>query len=194
MLAVVLVAYVVIPGVTMLIEKIAEAGDDGYKSDYMDDIKSLTFYPADYNENIFEDEEYMAKNRYISYTKGSDTFVITNDDYSFYDPTVEFFAGYFNSVINGEYETYNDYFTEAYFIEQSNKERFTPQKLYDIEIKYTSSSDVDGVTSYIYYVNYKIFENNGTFRNDIESDAARTLVYELHLYPDGEILINYIGR
>lgn len=194
MLAVVVVAYVIVPGIAKLAEYIESRNDDGYKSDYMDDIKSLSFYPADYNENIFEDEEYMGLNRYLSYTKGSDTYTITDDDYSRYDITVGFFAEYFDSVINGEYETYNNYFTEEYFEENSNKTRFTPQKLYDINVKFKSTSTVDGTTSYIYYVTYKIFENNGTFRNDIESDSERMLVYELYVYDDDTVLINYIGR
>ncbi len=194
MLAVVLITYVIIPGIGKLAEYIESQKDDGFKSDYMDDIKSLSFHPADYNENIFEDEEYMSLNRYLSYTKGSDTYTITNDDYSPYDVTVGFFAEYFESVINGEYETYDKYFTEEYFEDNSNKERFTPQKLYDINVKYKSSTPIQGATSYIYYVTYKIFENNGTFRNDIESDSERLLVYELHLYEDGNIFINYIGR
>ncbi len=194
MLAVVVVAYVIVPGIAKLAEYIESRNDDGYKSDYMDDIKSLSFYPADYNENIFEDEEYMGLNRYLSYTKGSDTYTITDDDYSRYDITVGFFAEYFDSVINGEYETYNNYFTEEYFEENSNKTRFTPQKLYDINVKFKSTSTVDGATSYIYYVTYKIFENNGTFRNDIESNSERMLVYELYVYDDDTVLINYIGR
>ncbi len=194
MIGIILLTYVIIPGVAAIAEKIKEATDDGFKSDYMDDIKSFTFYPADYNENIFEDEEYMSRNRYLAYTKGSDTFTITDNDYSIYDPTVGFFAGYFDTVINGRYEEYDSYFTEEYFEHQKNKERFTPQKLYDIEIKLKSTSEIEGATKYIYYVNYKICKNNGTFRNDMESDACRTLVYELHLYYDGTILINYIGR
>ncbi len=194
MLAVVLIAYVIVPGISKLANYIESKKDDGYASDYMDDIKSLSFYPADYNEDIFEDEEYMALNRYISYTKGSDTYTITDDDYSKYDVTVGFFAEYFNSVINGEYENYDEYFTDEYFENCSNKTRFTPQKLYDINIKFKSTKAVDGATSYIYYVTYKIFKNNGTFRNDIESDSSRLLAYELYIYEDDTILINYIGR
>lgn len=194
MLAVVLIVYVVVPGISKLANYIESKKDDGYASDYMDDIKSLSFYPADYNEDIFEDEEYMALNRHISYTKGSDTYTITDDDYLKYDVTVGFFAEYFDSVINGEYETYDEYFTDEYFENCSNKTRFTPQKLYDINIKFKSTTAVDGATSYIYYVTYKIFKNNGTFRNDIESDSSRLLVYELYVYEDDTILINYIGR
>lgn len=194
MLSVVIIAYVIVPGISMLAEYIESQKDDGYKSDYMDDIKSLSFYPADYDENIFEDEEYMSLNRYLSYTKGSDTYTITDSEYSRYDVTVGFFAEYFDSVINGEYETYDEYFTDEYFEENSNKSRFTPQKLYDINVKFKSTKAVDGATSYIYYVTYKIFENNGTFRNDIESDSARMLVYELYVYDDDTVLINYIGR
>ena len=195
MIAIILIRYIGVPAMGQLITYL-ESHKSNYSSDYMDRIKSLSFYPADYDEDIFTDEEYMAQNRYISYTKGMNTFTITDDDYDAYDPTVGFFADYFNTVINGDYENYNSYFSEEYFKNQSNKERFTPQKLYDIEIKNKSTTinEEDGSTSYIYYVDYKIMKNNGTFRNDMESDSIRTLVYQLIMSDDGEILINYIGR
>ncbi len=193
MLSVIVITYAVIPAVSKLADYI-ESQKEEYKSDYMDDIKSLSFHPANYNENIFEDEEYMSLNRDLSYTKGGDTYLITDGDYSGYDVTVGFFAEYFDSVINGEYETYDEYFTEEYFEECSNKERFTPQKLYDINVKLRESVDKDGVTVYVYYVKYKIFENNGTFRNDMESDCERVLVYELYADKNDNVLINYIGR
>lgn len=194
MIAVVLIWYAIIPGVEYVVNVIKESKKDEYTSDYMDHIKSLSFYPANYDEDITKDSEYMNKNRYIAYTKGNDTYYITDGDYSGYDSTVGFFAEYFDTVINGRYEEYDSYFTDAYFEEQTNKERFTPQKLYDIEVRFKGTTVVEDAISYIYYVDYKIYKNNGTFRNDIESDAARTLVYELYVYEDGEILINYIGR
>lgn len=194
MLSVILVWYAVIPGVNYVVNAVKQSKKSEYTSDYMDHIKSFVFYPADYTEDITKDEEYMQKNRYISYQKGGDTYIITDEDYSGYDSTVEFFARYFDTVINGNYEEYDSYFTDKYFEEQSNKESFTPQKLYDIVVKFKGTATVDGAVSYIYYVDYKIFKNNGTFRNDIESDSSRTLVYELYVYDDGNILINYIGR
>lgn len=194
MLSVILVWYAIIPGVNYVLNAVKQSRKNEYTSDYMDHIKSFVFYPADYNEDITEDAEYMQKNRYISYQKGGDTYIITDGDYSGYDSTVEFFARYFDTVKNGNYKEYDSYFTDKYFEEQSNKEIFTPQKLYDIVVKFKGTSSVDGAVSYIYYVDYKIFKNNGTFRNDIESDSSRTLVYELYVYEDGNILINYIGR
>lgn len=194
MLSVILVWYAVIPGVNYVVNAVKQSKKSEYTSDYMDHIKSFAFYPADYTEDITKDDEYMQKNRYISYQKGGDTYIITDGDYSGYDSTVEFFARYFDTVINGNYEEYDSYFTDKYFEEQSNKESFTPQKLYDIVVRFKGTSTVDGAVSYIYYVDYKIFKNNGTFRNDIESDSSRTLVYELYVYDDGNILINYIGR
>ena len=43
------------------------------------------------------------------------------------------------------------------------------QRLYDIKIEKISSE----APNYIYMLEYKIHKNDGTFRRDIDSDAAR---------------------
>lgn len=181
-----------------------ESEDTGATSDFSDKIMSYSFYAADYDENIFEDEDYMDKNRMLAYVYENNTFYVEIDpdgNYSSYDSTVEFFVRYFYAVMNGEYETYPEFFTDECIENYPSiiKERFTMQKLYDMVITYNSTStatDADGnsVTAYYYYVDYKIYQNNGTFRNDIESDKTRTLIVELYVYSDGTILINYMGR
>ena len=46
-------------------------------------------------------------------------------------------------------------------------------------------------TSYVYDVTYAIYRNDGTFRNDIDSNAFKTLIFEL-VYESGALKINAI--
>lgn len=194
MAAVVLIWYVAVPAVGSLIEYINSQGNgDKITSDYMDHVVSHRFAAADYNEDIYADEEYMQKDHSIAYKNGPDTYYITDGDFSSYGATVKFFGRYFDTVINGRYKEYDAYFTDFYFENQKNKERFTPQKLYDIKIELIGSTTDNDVTTYNYYVEFKIVKNNGTFRNDIGSNSSRRIIYELCEYSDGTVLINYIG-
>ena len=68
---------------------------------------------------------------------------------------------------------------------------FTQQMIYDIEIEKLSVSESEKGILYAYNVAYKIYRNNGTFRNDIGSDGAKTLYFEL-LESNGSILIDRI--
>lgn len=190
MAAIVVVWYVVIPAVGALIQKSKKKGET---SDYMDHVVSYIFYPANYSEDIYADEEYMKKERHISYKNGNDTYIIYDEDYAQYGRPIVFFSEYFDTVINGRYEEYDKYFTEHYFENQTNKEKFTPQKIYDIQLEILSSRPGDGFTTHVFSVQFKIRRNNGTFRNDIDSDRARAVFYELIEDENGKVLINYIG-
>ena len=66
--------------------------------------------------------------------------------------------------------------------------------IYNIEVEekmYTPNTD--GTITHGYYVTYMIYKNDGTFRNDIDSDAAKTLYYELIEYANGEVKIDNIS-
>ncbi len=194
MAAIVLLWYAVIPGIGAIINAVSEKGDDKPTSDYMDRVVSHTFYPSNYNEDIYADEDYMRRERRIAYTSGGSTFYIAiGGDFSPHGAPLVFFGRYFDAVIAGEYEDFDKYFTDFYLEHQKNKERFTPQKLYDINIRLISTTAHESYTTHNYYVDFKIEKNNGTFRNDIGSNSARRIVYELTEYDNGTVLINYIG-
>lgn len=194
MLAIVLIWYAVIPGIGAIIDLINKKKDDGEpKSDYMDHLASHLFYAADYDEDIYDDADYMKKDRSIAYTNGPDTYYISDGNFAPYGTPLVFFGRYFDTVINGRYQEYDEYFTDYYFENQTNKKSFTPQKMYGIKIELINTFEENGVRTYNYYVDFKIMKNNGTFRNDIGSDSARKVVYELIEDNDGTVLINYIG-
>ena len=72
-------------------------------------------------------------------------------------------------------------------------ERFAPQMLYDIRIEMLSNDPQnDGTVLYAFNVEYKIHRNDGTFRNDIDSDASKKLYFELYEDTEGLVRIDRI--
>ena len=155
---------------------------------YSDRIVSYSFYPTDYDLDVTADEVYMGLDRYVYFKNGNETIAITDGDYAAYNPAVEFFGKYFETVIAGDAETYNTFFSDLYY--QSNKPyvQFAPQMLYDIRIEMLANDPQnDGTTLYAFNVEYKIHRNDGTFRNDIDSDASKKLYFEL--FEDKECVV-----
>lgn len=147
---------------------------------YSDRIVSYSFYPTDYDLDVTADETYMGLNRYLYYTNGPETIAITNGDYAQYGAAIAFFGQYFETVIAGDTDTYNTYFTEHYYETNAPHERFAPQMLYNLNVtKLWEELEDDTVTRYAFDVTYMIHRNDGTFRNDIDSDSSKTLYFEL---------------
>jgi len=158
---------------------------------------AIRFEEPDYDLDIFEDEIYLDKNRYITYTEGAVSQLIT-ENHSAYGVGPEFFGRYFSAVINGDSDTLNSLLTDDFIKENEAYGRFTMQKIYDITVEKLSenvieSGEYKGVKQYTYRVAYKIMNNNGTFRSDMESDAAVPVIFEL--LDDGQgPLLNSISK
>lgn len=153
--------------------------------------RSYIYYPIDYDLDITTVGEYMELDRNIHYKDGAETVMITDTNLEFYGPDVQFFKQYFDYAINGDYEAYNQLFTNHYYETNEPYYSFTQQMIYDIEIEKLSMAESAKGILYAYNVTYKIYRNNGTFRNDIGSDGAKTLYFEL-LQSDDSILIDRI--
>lgn len=158
------------------------------------------FYEADYSKNIYEDKVYMSQSRSIKYTDQNTERVLTAENCADISSSAAFFYDYITCIIEGDYSSYPSFFTDAYINNKDIEipEKFTMQGLYDIHIDLFSPATrktVDGVelSSEVYEVSYRIFENNGTFRTDILPDETRTLVFELYIFDDGTVKINAIG-
>ncbi len=167
--------------------------DMGPTSMYSDKLVSYTFYPTDYDLDVTADETYMGLDRYVYFKNGNETIAITDGDYAAYNPAVAFFGTYFETVIAGDHETYNTFFSEPYYQTHEPMHEFAPQMLYDIRIEMLSQDHQnDGSTLYAFNVEYKIHRNDGTFRNDIGSDASKKLYFELYEDRDGLVQIDRI--
>jgi hypothetical protein len=46
--------------------------------------------------------------------------------------------------------------------------------------------------NWAFNVTYMIHRNDGTFRNDLDSDSSKKLYFELIGWPDGTVKIDYI--
>lgn len=148
-------------------------------------------YPADYEENIFEDPSYMKRERGIFYIENGTGQLVADVSGVEFPKAVYFFEDYFDAVINGDAQRHAEMFSAAYA--GTLPERFTMQKVYDINITFVDrqGDPDDGVTYEFYEVRYKILYNNGTYRDDIGAGEVRPLMYTLVINGD-DIKINAI--
>ena len=134
------------------------------------------FYDAEWVESVEGREgydEYSGFDRSIKFRDGNVTRGMTEENESSFRTEERFFKEFFASIVAGDAEKYNSLFTTAYRAARGDKEKFTPQMIYDIEVERIDSTFVGSVSTYDFNVYYKIFRNDGTFRDDVYSDATR---------------------
>lgn len=156
------------------------------------------FYEANYEENIFENSAFMRLDHSVFYLEYGSGESLTEENYTSIGVASSFFYTYFQAIICGDCETYRSLLTEQYIKNYNPPEQFTMQMLYDIEvdrIQNTESTTYQGQTVMVYYfsVKYKIFQNNGTFRNDVGSNTSTTQYYELYVI-DNQIYLNAVSN
>jgi len=145
---------------------------------YDPNAQTIIFHEINYDEDIFEDSVYMGldRNIYIFDLNTGVTESLEEHDYTNYGKDVKFMADFINYIILGNAEGYNDCFNEDYYsdIDNEPKESYTMQKLYNIKLTKITEEKIDNgeYTEYVYYLEYMIFQNNGSFRMDIGSDAS----------------------
>ena len=161
----------------------------------------IFFYDADYDLDIWEEEDYLALERRIRYTEGAQTIYLANEtDCRNTGDMAIFFWDYFHAIINGDYQQFPLYFSEEYRAEQEIPECFTMQQLYEIEVvklrEYTvGDGTAEQSTVYEFQVGYRIRRNNGTFRDDLASHDFRAQIYQLYQNDfTGQILIHQISE
>ena len=145
----------------------------------------IQFYEVDYDRDIFEYPAYQRLNRSVLYLEYGTGEPLTEENNRTLGVASEFFYIYFDAIIRGDCETYRSFLTPHYVEEYEPPERFTMQMLYNIEVnreQQMSTAEFRGETVNVYYfsVKYSIFENNGTFRNDVGSNRSTTQYYELY--------------
>ncbi len=135
---------------------------------------SKLYETKDADFDIFEYEEYLKYDRtvYIEDPSMSTTESVDSATLSKHGDGFIHLYELLHLVMEGDVEAYNAMVSSAL-----QKESFTQQQLYDIHVtKHSKGDKTDGeesYTEYVFLVEYKIHENNGSFRNDIEPDAGR---------------------
>ena len=157
-------------------------------------------FPAEWNKNVFEDEEYMSLDREIMYSDlASGSIYEMNEDYITFHEGHRFFDRYFSILQKGDYKAYPKLFEDKYNsekgFEKKTDRKFPPQMVYNITVeeagRFEGVNDGKSCIRGVYFVDYKIFRNNNLFRNDIgyinelETDSSRPLVFELITYGAG---------
>lgn len=180
-------------------ESLKSSGEDIENQEFNLDGKSyINYYEADYEADIFEDSDYLKKNRTIKYEVPTETggVTIVLDEYEKTELTEgqRFFVSYFDAIISGDTKAYHNMFTKEYLDEPAGfekkpaKREFPMQRIYDIKIKELGRTNPND-TSYlygsehavfgVYEVSYKIMKNDGEFRPDLPSDAEKPLIFEI---------------
>ena len=160
---------------------------------------AYNFYYADFEENIFEDTEYLEliKGEGIRYCDMHSSVTVSIDEKTIdnYGDDVRFFWDFLQNIVNGDKDAYNAMFSNEYFRHNLAKEAFTMQKIYDVQISKYSAEEIEtdsgNYTKFIYIVEYRILKNNGTFRNDIGEGSRPQYITITN--KSGEYLIDSIG-
>ena len=191
-LVVVICSVPVLLGVTYLVDYL-----DNKSKIVEDQVIDYDWYEADYSENIYEDEEYakLVEYGFISYTDGSVTLLIDKDSAVSYGDEIDFMVRYLYSIIDGDAEEYNSYFSDLYYKGHSKKDSFTMQKIYDVSLTKDNVENVENkngdFTRYTFVLSYRILKNNGTFRKDIGDGYKRQYITVTE--KNGQFLIDAIS-
>ena len=161
--------------VACVIVFLPEKGENRGESD------SIYYYPVKYDEDIFENQAYLEFERDLFYSASDITkeyrFIEDRDSASV---ECRFFIDYFDAVIRGDYEAYNGFFVDDYF---ETAPEFTMQMIYEpyVMLHSVTEEEIEGEIKSIYNfeVRYRIFKNNGTFRQGVASNQAVPQIYRL---------------
>lgn len=155
----------------------------------------IGYYTADYDADIFRDEEYLEKDRKIRYyDRNGSSYTLDDYDEDELDEGARFFKEYFAAVIGGNFEKYRTMFTGEYKAYplglEKNPEtaKFPMQRIYDIDVRVLGKTDKnDKSVVYngknavygIYELTYRILKNDGEFRKDLSGKATKPVIIEL---------------
>lgn len=142
----------------------------------------IYYFPEDYSTDINERLLYTVKERRVYLVDASRVGGYLTEDNPITNSKVGvLFNSYFEALVNGDSVALDSLFTDNYFKAHVNPKRFTPQMVYDIKVEFYNSQSSDEGYIERYIVSFKLMENNGSFRADVRSDAAKPLVYEVQV-------------
>lgn len=176
-------------------------------SNFYEDIQTETekqtqridFEEPDYESDILQDAAYLELNRYIEYSSPDGVSVtVVDGNYGKYHEVLHIFASYFDALVKGDPESLSALHSEEYLTKHPLPNTFTMQRVYDIHVALKSAviseeKDTYGDKIYVFRVAYKILKNDGTFRDDMGSDVALPLLFEVTVHDDST-LITDIGN
>ena len=158
-------------------------GEDEQKSE------PISFYPLDDPWNFPDNPDYLDMDRrlFVHNPFEGTTYSVDEEQLPEEDEFVSFFYRYFQTMIHGDVEAFLDMYASDYEGAEELPKDFTSQMVYDM----TLYPQTDGGSVVAYRVDYRIYRNNGTLRNDMGSDTIRPMIFTL-TEEDGELKIKSV--
>lgn len=153
------------------------------------------FYPT-YQGDIFEYADYLDKRPdVIFYCEDPDglgrTTSIDADREDEFAPEVLYLRDFIEIMMHADLDAYNGCFNEIYYKNHKKQTPFSQQMIYEAEIRFASEEKAEnGERTAIYYLFYKLYENDGSLRRDVGSDAVVPMRVVLRITAAGDISIS----
>ena len=149
------------------------------------------FYPT-YNGDIFEYENYLElRPDVILYCEDIDGRGRTTDNLDDFPLEALYLRDFLEIMMHADIDAYNDCFNEIYYKNHERQSVFSQQMIYAAEIRFASEEKAaSGERTVTYYLCYKLYENDGSLRRDVGSDAVIPMKVVLRVTPNGEISIS----
>lgn len=146
-----------------------------------------------YDGDIHTYRPYLNLDRQIYYCADPAGYGLTQavgeDNRADFSDEVLFLCEWLNTIVDGDADAYNGYFNQTYFESVERQAQFAQQMLYNIHLTYYSETKEGEERLVTYTVAYMIRCNNGTYRQDVGSDAARPQRVTLRVAADGTMAI-----
>ncbi len=159
------------------------------------ELSESYFYPT-YQGDIFEYTDYLEKRPdVILYCDDPDglgrTTSIDADRESEFAPEVLFLRDFLEIMMHADVNAYNNCFNEIYYKKHEKQGVFSQQMIYEAEIRFAvEETAANGEKTSTYYLFYKLYQNDGSLRRDVGSDAIVPMRVVLRTAPDGKISIS----
>ena len=133
------------------------------------------FAPADFEYDIFSDPEYMEliQSGLISHFDGATKITLTEEDYVSHSEAARLIFALVHAIQRGDANSYNECFSEAYIKKSGSQKAFTMQEIYDVVVTEGFAVREGDYLRSDFELEYKIRNNNGTLRSDIDSDSVK---------------------
>ena len=149
------------------------------------------FYPT-HQGDIFEYDDYLQKRPdVIFFCEDPDGIGRTTDNLEDFPLEALYLRDFLQIMMHADVDAYNNCFNEIYYKNHQKQVAFSQQMIYEAEIRYASEDkSSNGERTVTYYLCYKLYENDGSLRRDVGSDAMVPMKVVLRVTPTGEISIS----
>ncbi len=155
-----------------------------------------SYFSPTYQGNIFQYKDYLDKRPdvilYCETFDGSGRTTSVDDHRKDeFAPEVFYLRDFLEIMMHADIEAYNSCFNETYYKNHKKQTAFSQQMIYEAEIRFASEEEAaNGERTATYYLLYKLYENDGSLRRDVGSDAVIPMRIVLRITPEGEISIS----